>query len=90
MRLHVARLPDVTGIGILLGTAHVGAVLFDRRSAHTSWPSLHARLHAIAPGARLLLIRDDDDDQGTLAELAEATMWPDDEEAALRLVNGAG
>jgi hypothetical protein len=81
--LHVARLPNACAVGFMMVAGGVAAVLFDHRSLRQSWPELRARLQVIAPAARLLVIREDGED-----DVAGTVSWPHDLAAVMRIVGG--
>jgi hypothetical protein len=76
---HVARLDDTCGIGALLVSGRVGAVLFDRRVARDS---LLVQLHTVAPATRLLFIAEDGDREPPGGDVP----WPREAGAAIRLL----
>ena len=76
---HVARLDDTCGIGALLISGRVGAVLFDRRVARSS---LLIQLHTVAPATRLMFIAEDGDREPPIGDVS----WPLEPGAAIRLL----
>jgi hypothetical protein len=76
---HVARLDDACGIGALLISGRVGAVLFDRRVAPSSL--LH-QLHTVAPSTRLMFVAEDGEREPTSGDVS----WPLEAGAAIRLL----
>jgi hypothetical protein len=79
---HVARLDDTCGIGALLLSGRVGAVLFDRRVARAS---LLTQLHSVAPATRLLFVAEDCEGEPSSGDVS----WPVEAGAALRLLAGS-